>query len=107
MFNVAMLWWLNYDERYLAKTSEYVVWEDLARDLDDPEFLREYVAESVRITTIDAVVNALDDAPEAAGLSKAELSPGPSRSNLRPSADSSPPTSPTRPSAPLPRLPPP
>ncbi|RNM17372.1 hypothetical protein EFL26_00860 [Nocardioides pocheonensis] len=23
MFNVAMLWWLNYDERYLGKTSEY------------------------------------------------------------------------------------
>jgi hypothetical protein len=23
MFNLAMLWWLNYDERYLGKTSEY------------------------------------------------------------------------------------
>ena len=48
-------------------------WEDLARDLDDPEFLREYVVESMRIATIDHVVNALDDAREAAGLSKAEL----------------------------------
>lgn len=48
-------------------------WEDLARDLEDPEFLREYVAESMRIATIDKVVNALDDAREAAGLSKAEL----------------------------------
>jgi transcriptional regulator with XRE-family HTH domain len=48
-------------------------WEDLARDLQDPEFLREYVVESVRIATIDSVVNALDDAREAAGLSKAEL----------------------------------
>ena len=48
-------------------------WEDLARDLEDPEFLREYVVESMRIATIDAVVNALDDAREAAGLSKAEL----------------------------------
>ena len=48
-------------------------WEDLARDLEDPEFLREYVVESMRIATIDAVVNALDEAREAAGLSKAEL----------------------------------
>lgn len=48
-------------------------WEDLARDLQDPEFLREYVVESVRIATIDWIVNALDDAREAAGLSKAGL----------------------------------
>lgn len=48
-------------------------WEDLARDLEDPEFLREFVVESIRIATIDDVVNALDDAREAAGLSKAEL----------------------------------
>jgi len=50
-----------------------VFWDDLARDLEDPEFLREYVVESVRIATIDTIVNDLDDAREAAGLSKAEL----------------------------------
>ncbi|MFC6705445.1 DNA-binding protein [Flexivirga alba] len=48
-------------------------WDDLARDLEDPEFLREYVVESMRIATIDQVVNAIDEAREAAGLSKAEL----------------------------------
>lgn len=48
-------------------------WDDLAKDLEDPEFLREYVVESVRIATIDRVVNALDDARVAAGLSKAAL----------------------------------
>jgi len=48
-------------------------WADLARDLEDPEFLRDYVVESMRIATIDSVVNALDEAREAAGLSKAEL----------------------------------
>lgn len=48
-------------------------WEDLAKDLEDPEFLREYVRESVRIATIDRLVNDLDEAREAAGLSKAEL----------------------------------
>ena len=48
-------------------------WDDLARDLEDPEFFREYVVESMRIATIDSVVNAIDAAREAAGLSKAEL----------------------------------
>jgi DNA-binding phage protein len=55
----------------MAEHGEF--WDDVARDLEDPEFLREYIAESMRIATIDAIVNALDDAREAAGLSKAEL----------------------------------
>lgn len=48
-------------------------WEDLAEDLKDPEFLRAYVVESVRIETIDRLVNELDDARQQVGLSKAEL----------------------------------
>lgn len=48
-------------------------WKDLVRDLEDPDFLREYVVESMRIATIDEVVNTLDEARDAAGLSKAEL----------------------------------
>jgi DNA-binding phage protein len=54
-------------------TKHNAFWDDLARDLEDPEFLREYVVESMRIATIDSVVHAIDDAREAAGLSKAEL----------------------------------
>jgi transcriptional regulator with XRE-family HTH domain len=50
-----------------------VFWDDLARDLEDPEFLREYVAESIRIATIDRIVNQLDAARSAAGLTKAGL----------------------------------
>ncbi len=50
-----------------------VFWDDLANDLQDPGFLREYVAESVRIATIDRIVNELDAAREAAGLTKAAL----------------------------------
>ena len=50
-----------------------VFWDDLAQDLEDPQFLREYVAQSIRITTIDRIVNELDGAREAAGLSKAGL----------------------------------
>jgi DNA-binding phage protein len=57
----------------MTMTKHSVFWDDLARDLEDPEFLREYIAESMRIATVDAIVNALDDAREAAGLSKAEL----------------------------------
>ncbi len=50
-----------------------VFWDDLARDLEDPEFLREYVVESIRIATIDRIVNDLDEARQTAGLSKAAL----------------------------------
>jgi DNA-binding phage protein len=50
-----------------------VFWDDLASDLRDPEFLREYVAESMRIATIDRIVNELDAARAAAGLTKAGL----------------------------------
>jgi transcriptional regulator with XRE-family HTH domain len=52
-------------------TSQF--WEDLAADLEDPDFLREYVRESVRIATVDTIMNALDDARLAEGLSKADL----------------------------------
>lgn len=48
-------------------------WDDLEKDLEDPEFLRAYVVESMRIATVDRVVDALDVAREEAGLSKAEL----------------------------------
>jgi transcriptional regulator with XRE-family HTH domain len=54
-------------------TEPRAFWDDLSRDLRDPEFLREYVAESVRIATIDRIVNELDTARDAAGLTKAEL----------------------------------
>jgi transcriptional regulator with XRE-family HTH domain len=52
-------------------TSQF--WKDLADDLEDPDFLREYVRESVRIATVDTIMNVLDDARLAEGLSKAEL----------------------------------
>lgn len=54
-----------------AKSTQF--WQDFAKDLKDPEFLREYVRESIRISTVDRLVNELDGAREAAGLSKAEL----------------------------------
>jgi DNA-binding phage protein len=48
-------------------------WDDLAADLEDPDFLREYITESVRIASIDAIINTLDAARISAGLSKAAL----------------------------------
>jgi transcriptional regulator with XRE-family HTH domain len=59
--------------RATVDTERSVFWDDLAQDLKDPQFLREYVAQSIRIATIDRIVNELDGAREAAGLSKAEL----------------------------------
>lgn len=50
-----------------------VFWDDLVRDLEDPTFARQYAIESARIATIDAVVNFLDEARQAEGLSKADL----------------------------------
>jgi len=57
----------------MKTTQHSQFWDDLAEDLKDPEFLRDYVRESVRIATIDKLVNELDQAREAAKLSKAEL----------------------------------
>lgn len=48
-------------------------WRDLAEDLEDPQFLRAYVTESLRIATIDRLLNLLDVAREEEHLSKAEL----------------------------------
>lgn len=48
-------------------------WHDLESDLQDPEYARAFAAESVRIATIDSLVNQLDEARAAAGLSKAAL----------------------------------
>lgn len=53
--------------------AEDVFWEDLREDLKDPEFLRSYVTNWVKISTTDAIINALDDARENAHLSKAAL----------------------------------
>lgn len=48
-------------------------WDDLAEDLKDPEFLRDFVVETIRISAVDTIVNTLDYARVSAGLSKAAL----------------------------------
>ena len=48
-------------------------WDDHERDLRDPEYAREFAAESARISALDALVNALEQARAAEGLTKADL----------------------------------
>jgi transcriptional regulator with XRE-family HTH domain len=48
-------------------------WEDHERDLQNPEYAREYALEEIRVATIDHVVNTLIDALNEQGLSKAAL----------------------------------
>ncbi|WP_330185989.1 helix-turn-helix domain-containing protein (plasmid) [Nocardia sp. NBC_01503] len=54
-------------------SEQSVFWDDLAEDLKDPDFLREFVLESVRIKTVDSILNMLDQAREQSQLSKAAL----------------------------------
>lgn len=54
-------------------SSDSVFWDDLADDLLDPEFLRAFLLESIRIKTVDAIINEIDDARAAAKMSKAAL----------------------------------
>lgn len=48
-------------------------WTDLAKDLEDPEFRREDAASQFASPLIDLLMNALDEAREAARLSEAGL----------------------------------
>lgn len=41
-------------------TRHSAFWDDLARDLVDPEFQREYAAQSGLIAEVDAAINAAD-----------------------------------------------
>jgi len=50
-----------------------VFWDDLAKDLEDPEYLRLFLLESVRLTTLNTIINQLDEARLESGLTKAEL----------------------------------
>ena len=45
----------------IEATTAHQSMSSLARDLEDPDFLREFGAESMRIATIDEVVTAVDD----------------------------------------------
>jgi hypothetical protein len=46
-----------------------VFWDDLARDLEDPEFFEAYVAASLEITAHDASMNSDEPGPDGRGSS--------------------------------------
>ncbi|MGL5825649.1 MAG: helix-turn-helix domain-containing protein [Nocardioides sp.] len=55
-------------------TAEDAFWTDLQDELaSDPEAASQYLLEWVRITTVDRIVNRLDELREAQGWSKARL----------------------------------
>jgi transcriptional regulator with XRE-family HTH domain len=68
-----MLRFLSNMENTGMDNGQSLFWNDLARDLEDPSFLRHYIVESLRIATVDGLVNALDEAREEAGLTKADI----------------------------------
>lgn len=48
-------------------------WDDLAEDLQDPEFRHHYLLESTRIAAVDRIIDELDQVRASAGISKADL----------------------------------
>jgi len=54
-------------------TEQSLFWDDLAKDLKDPQVKADFVRQSLRIQAIDDVVNALDEARRQQGVSKAAL----------------------------------
>jgi DNA-binding phage protein len=48
-------------------------WEDHDAQLADPEYARAFAAESVRVATIDSIMNTITAELEESGLSKAAL----------------------------------
>jgi transcriptional regulator with XRE-family HTH domain len=57
----------------IMMVSRSLFWDDLERKLENPEFLRAYVIESIRISTVDAILGQLDEVREEIGITKAEL----------------------------------
>jgi transcriptional regulator with XRE-family HTH domain len=48
-------------------------WDNLAQEMEDPEFRREFFLERLRISTIDDLIGNLDEAREGLELSKADI----------------------------------
>lgn len=55
------------------QTTGSAFWDDLNRDLADPNFRRAFVTDALRIRMIDQLVDSLDARREALGWSKADL----------------------------------
>lgn len=54
-------------------TDSGTFYDDLAQDLEDAVFRRQFLLESERIATVDRIINQLDQVRQDLGMSKAEL----------------------------------
>ena len=63
------------DESYetLTERGSGAFWKMLQDGLERPEFRRHYLLERERMATIDRLINQLDEAREALGVTKADL----------------------------------
>jgi transcriptional regulator with XRE-family HTH domain len=50
-----------------------VFWDDLQRDLEDPEYRRAFFLEQNRVSTVDRVMNQLIEALEKSGLTRSAV----------------------------------
>ena len=57
----------------MPKRAQSIFWDDVERQLEDPEFRRHFVLEQNRIETVDRVMNLLMDALERSGTSRADV----------------------------------
>ncbi len=57
----------------MPKRTRSVFWDDVERQLEDPEFRRHFVLEQNRIETVDRVMNLIMDALERSGTSRADV----------------------------------
>jgi len=48
-------------------------WDEHERRLDDPEYARAFAVESVRVATIDSIMNTIAEQVEASGMTKSAL----------------------------------
>jgi transcriptional regulator with XRE-family HTH domain len=57
----------------MPKRARSVFWDDVERQLEDPDFRRHFVLEQNRIETVDRVMNLITDALEKSGTSRADV----------------------------------
>ena len=55
------------------KTVPTTFWDDVANDLDDPEYAREFALQQNRVQTFDLIMNTLIDGLAKAGITKAAV----------------------------------
>lgn len=61
------------EDEGMPTTRRSAFWDELEKELEDPEFRRQFILERNRIETVDRVMNLLIDALEKSGLTRADV----------------------------------